>query len=486
MAVREYVHIAVRFWWVIVGAVVICATAGFVYGQFIQSVTYVSTSKLFVSAEGGTSVGESYQNNLFAEARVNSYAQIATSDQVAQRASRALNGEVGAGELKSSTTATPVDKTVILEISVTAGSAARAQSEAAAVARETVNVVQELETSRRGGEPAATAIVYDEASLPGSPSGLPAWMLAGLGAAAGLIVGVVIALLLGLRQRRRIGGADDLADTAARPVLSVIPDDPERENALLITDLDQDGQGDAYRDLRNAVRFRGARLGDGQAPRVVAVVGVGSGVGASSVAANLAGEIAASGRSVLLVDGHLRAARAAGSSSSRHSSLSEVLAPDAASGLSTVLTDETELLAAVVGVGSLSFLPSGPAPSSPGELLGSRELDTALGVARQHFDFVVIDAGPAGPDATVFTGLADGTVLVARRGRTTRTALRAALESADSVGVAIGTVLTFAGNRPQRSPEPTEPTPEEVTDDEAPEPNPVEVSAASPSLGEPR
>ncbi len=92
MAVREYVHILVKFWWVLIAGMVILATAGFVYGMFIQPVKYVSTAKLFVSAEGGTSVGESYQNNLFAEARVNSYAQVATSDQVAERASRALNG----------------------------------------------------------------------------------------------------------------------------------------------------------------------------------------------------------------------------------------------------------------------------------------------------------------------------------------------------------------------------------------------------------
>ncbi|QTI70489.1 polysaccharide biosynthesis tyrosine autokinase [Gordonia polyisoprenivorans] len=433
MAVREYVHILVKFWWVLIAGMVILATAGFVYGMFIQPVKYVSTAKLFVSAEGGTSVGESYQNNLFAEARVNSYAQVATSDQVAERASRALNGQVSAADLKASTTATPVDKTVILDISVSAGSAARAQSEAAAVTRETVAVVQELETSRRGGEPAATAIVYDEASLPGAPSGPAWWLLTALGAVVGLIVGVVVALLLGLRARRRVNDPLALADTTDLPVLAVIADEPARAEAVLITDLAHDPQGDGYRDLRNNVRFIGAkRTPDGTAPRLVAVVGAGSEVGTSTVAANLAAEIGGSRQSVVLVDGDLR-----------DPSLTARLGGGASAGLSTILTGESDLLGQVQTTTTPAFLPAGPVPPAPGELLGSRRLEMVLAQARQHFDVVVVDAGALGPDARAIAGLADGVVVVARRGRTTRSALRTAVESVGTVGTVIGTVLTF-------------------------------------------
>lgn len=440
MAVREYVHILVKFWWVLIAGMVILATAGFVYGMFIQPVKYVSTAKLFVSAEGGTSVGESYQNNLFAEARVNSYAQVATSDQVAERASRALNGQVSAADLKASTTATPIDKTVILDISVSAASAARAQSEAAAVTRETVAVVQELETSRRGGEPAATAIVYDEASLPGAPAGPAWWLLTALGAVVGLLLGLVVALLLGLRARRRVNDPLALADTADLPVLAVIADEPARAEAPLITDLAHDPQGDAYRDLRTNVRFIGAkRTPDGAAPRVLAVVGSGPDVGTSSVAANLAAEIGGSGQSVVLIDGDLR-----------DPSLTAHLAAGANAGLSTILTGESDLLGQVRTTTTPAFLPAGPVPPSPGELLGSHRLETVLAQARQHFDVVVVDAGAIGPDARAIAGLADGVVVVARRGRTTRSALRAAVESVGTVGTVIGTVLTF-GARARRA-----------------------------------
>lgn len=436
MAVGEYVRIVVKYWWAIVVAIVICATAGFVYGTFIQSVKYVSTAKLFVAAEGGTSVGESYQNNLFAEGRVNSYAQVATSDQVAARASRALSGQVSPGELQSSTTATAIDKTVILAISVSADSAARAQSEAAAVARETVNVVQELETSRRGGEPAATAIIYDEASLPDSPSGLPAWLLAVAGGAVGLVVGILAALLLGWRGRRKIAGAQALSEAAQFPVLVTIPDEPARAESPVIADLAHDSQGDAYRELRNKVRFTGARrMADRVAPRVVTVVGVAAGDGASTVAVNLATELGVSGSSVLLIDGDLHDHTASGwLAGSAHGA-----------GLSTVLLGESELISTLTPVETISFLPTGPIPQTPGELLGSRSLDVLMSSARQHFDHVVVDAGAVGngPDASVFAGLSDAVVVVARRGRTTRSRLRAAVDELESVGVVIGTVLTF-------------------------------------------
>ena len=74
------------------------AFAAFAYSTWISPGKYESTARLFVTAEGGTSVGESYQNNLFAQDRVNSYATIATSDQVAQRAAETLGGQVGAGD----------------------------------------------------------------------------------------------------------------------------------------------------------------------------------------------------------------------------------------------------------------------------------------------------------------------------------------------------------------------------------------------------
>ncbi|OPX07651.1 polysaccharide biosynthesis tyrosine autokinase [Gordonia sp. i37] len=476
MAVREYVHILVKFWWVLIAGMVILATAGFVYGMFIQPVKYVSTAKLFVSAEGGTSVGESYQNNLFAEARVNSYAQVATSDQVAERASRALNGQVSAADLKASTTATPIDKTVILDISVSAGSAARAQSEAAAVTRETVAVVQELETSRRGGEPAATAIVYDEASLPGVPAGPAWWLLTALGAVVGLLLGLVVALGLGLRARRRVNDPLALADTADLPVLAVIADEPARAEAPLITDLAHDPQGDAYRDLRNNVRFIGAkRTPDGAAPRVLAVVGSGAGVGTSSVAANLAAEIGGSGQSVVLIDGDLR-----------DPSLTAHLAAGANAGLSTILTGESDLLGQVLTTSTPAFLPAGPVPPSPGELLGSHRLETVLAQARQHFDVVVVDAGALGPDARAIAGLAEGVVVVARRGRTTRSALRAAVESLGTVGTVIGTVLTF-GAPARRASSADAATPARTDADrssaDSPEPTPEPTATGSTATG---
>ena len=58
------------------------------------------TATLFVATENGTTVTEAYQNNLFSTDRANSYATLATSEQVAARAVDQLKGSITPEELR--------------------------------------------------------------------------------------------------------------------------------------------------------------------------------------------------------------------------------------------------------------------------------------------------------------------------------------------------------------------------------------------------
>ncbi|MDS1114670.1 protein tyrosine kinase [Gordonia westfalica] len=431
MPFSEYVRIVVRYWWAIVASVLVGGLAGFGYGMYFTSVDYVSSARLFVTAEGGTSVGESYQNNLFAEGRVNSYAQIATSEQVATRASEALEGAISPADLRSKTTALPVEDTVILTISVSGPSPQRAQSYAAAVAQQTVEVVQELETSRRGGTSAASAVLYDEPGLP-STAGRP-WMLwTAIGAGAGLVVGVVVALLLGWRRRGTVVDEVTAVDSTHHPVLAVLsPQTIPIET--LGTDDSADRDADALRGLHNLIRFLGGRRDEqARAPRVVGFTGVGSDAGAGDIAARFAATVAATGNTVLLVDGDL-----SGGGITAGTELS------ADHGLSTVLSSSTGSVDPYVGQGGLTILPAGPVPPESVALVSSPVLGTVLDDLRERFDYIVIACPRMGStsDSIVYSALADAMVVVVRSGSATRKALSDSVAAIELVGAVVGTVL---------------------------------------------
>ena len=85
MAIGDYLRAFRRFWWLIVVVAVIGAAGGYVW-SLVATPKYASTAQLFVTTQSGTSVGDAYQNNLFSQERVKSYASLATSRQVAARA----------------------------------------------------------------------------------------------------------------------------------------------------------------------------------------------------------------------------------------------------------------------------------------------------------------------------------------------------------------------------------------------------------------
>ena len=440
----DYLRIFRRFWWLVVVLTIVGTAVAYIVTLFLTP-GYQSTARLFVATQNGTSVTEAYQNNLFSQDRVNSYATLATSEQVAARAVDQLKAPISPEDLRSNISAAPEGKTVVLDVSVTDPNPAQAQTYANAVADQLVGLVSELETSRRGGSPAAGVVVVDEANYPTDQTGLGFWTILGIGAGSGLGVGLIAAVFWGIIDKR-LRGRDAIEGTMGTNLMGALPEDADR---ALVDVVDLDGNGlyaERVRELRTNLRFAVPSAGAGPA-RTIAVTSPNAGEGRTTTAIDLAATLAESGRSVVLVEGDLR-----------NPVLADRLTLDPQSrmgaadrGVSTVLAGEHALSQGLIGrvdVGAhpIALLPAGPKPPRPGELWANDRATALLADLTRDFDYVVVDTPPLGiyADGANVGALCDGVLLLSRVGRTTSAALRKAVQTLQAANVKLlGPVATF-------------------------------------------
>lgn len=171
--------------------------------------------------------------------------------------------------------------------------------------------------------------------------------------------------------------------------------------------------------------------------RVIGVISVLPGEGKSTVAANLAGLLAANGAKTLLIDGDLR-----------NPGLSRSLGMEAEQGLmEAVVNGQTwQSVGKVDRQTKLAIIPAVLRGqfSHTSELLGSAGMRRFIENAKETFEYIIVDLPPLGPvvDAKAFAPLADGFVLVTEWGRTPRNMVRSTLESEPYIAnKVIGAVL---------------------------------------------
>lgn len=164
------------------------------------------------------------------------------------------------------------------------------------------------------------------------------------------------------------------------------------------------------------------------------------GDGKSTLAANLAVNVARSGRRVLLVDADMRRPR-----------ISHLFKLSADIGLVTLLVGYSDLAESIQStfIEGLSVLPAGRRPSNPSELLSSRPFKDLLQQVRRDYDLVVIDTPNllSCSDALAVAGLADGVLMTIRLQRQTKPTLDRACQLLDSIHAnTLGIVVN--GNTP--------------------------------------
>lgn len=192
---------------------------------------------------------------------------------------------------------------------------------------------------------------------------------------------------------------------------------------------------EAYRALRTSILLSTSK----HPPQVILITSGQPREGKTTTALNLAITLAQRGDRVVLIDSDLRRPRV-------HRALqvgNEV-------GLSSYLSGNVgidNLPLPVPTVPNLFVIPAGPTPPNPAELLSSEPVSALFVELRRQFDFVILDSPPTitVADSMILAAHADGVILVAHGGVTTRESLRHARKliastNAHMIGVVLNNV----------------------------------------------
>ena len=254
-----------------------------------------------------------------------------------------------------------------------------------------------------------------------------------LNTAVAIVLGLVAGyglLLISWMTNPRVGGREDLARFAQRPVLAVFPRRVRGQERL-------SEEGTSWLRTRLAARRKG------EGCQVLVIAGLRSAEDKDGVAVGLAESFARGGDATLLIDADLRAGRATawlGIAAGRATPYDDAVAGDPARPYApvSVVVDRDR---------SFDFLPAPTSVPHPVDRL-VRLFDEERERWRAGYDVVIVDAAPLLPhaDALAVAADSDGVVLCARRGRTSRADVERALALLAEQGAPVlGTVLTHAG-----------------------------------------
>ncbi|MFL2128271.1 CpsD/CapB family tyrosine-protein kinase [Ruoffia sp. FAM 26255] len=178
-----------------------------------------------------------------------------------------------------------------------------------------------------------------------------------------------------------------------------------------------------YRTLRTNLEF--AQVGN--QVKSIAIISSMPMEGKSTTSANLAYTMAQTGRNVLVVDSDLR-----------KPTVHRTFKLNNEQGVTTLLANPELKFNQVVQKSKelgLYFLPSGPMPPNPAELIGSPQMARLMQELSNNFDMVIYDTPPVNSvtDAQIIASRVDGVILVARQNFARKELVREAKQALENV-----------------------------------------------------
>lgn len=240
----------------------------------------------------------------------------------------------------------------------------------------------EFEIAQAGSTPDFKLL--STATLPVTPISPNKPIIYGIGFVAGIVLNIFFIGILYLINDK-ITNANEVERFTGIPLLGVIPTlRKQNGTSLHILDHPKSMVSEAIRTLRTNLDFFSVNA----TKKVIAISSTVSGEGKSFIAMNLGGIMALSKKKVVLLDLDMRKVKTHSPSASA----------DPSKGISTILIRKNQWQECLVktALENFDFIPSGPQPPNPSELLLNGEFVNMLEELKTQYDFILMDTPPVG------------------------------------------------------------------------------------------
>ncbi len=226
--------------------------------------------------------------------------------------------------------------------------------------------------------------ILSPATFPSAPIFPNKLMIGGIGFVLSIIVNLIFIGLLYLLNNR-ISGVSEIERITNVPVLGVVPSSRYATDiGLHVIDHPKSMVSESIKTLRTNLDFFKVNSNK----KIIAVSSTVSGEGKSFIAMNLGAVMAVSSKKVILLDLDMRKPKI---------NLPTEIG-DKSKGMSTVLIGKNswqECLART-GLTNFDYIPSGPHPPNPSELLLNGEFTGLLEELKKTYDYIILDTPPVG------------------------------------------------------------------------------------------
>lgn len=439
MDLRELLYILRARWIVIVAAMLLGGLVALGV-SLLATPKYQATLQFYVTVSGGDSAAAAYQGSLGAQQRVQSYAELVQSTEIARQVVDSSGIDLSPAEVASRVEASGDAETVLLDVRVTDSDPQRALELAQGFGETLPGAINRIETPDGGGPAPAKLTVVSPAIMPTSPVSPRTELNILVGATAGLLAGVGVALIVSLLDRR-VKSAEQLETITRKPVVGAIPfrkaEDKESNDEHIVPFREgHSPAAEAFRRLRTNLQF----LSVDNPPKVFVMTSSVATEGKSETTVNLALALAEAGSSTLLIEADLRRPRV----------VNYMSMPDRF-GLTNILSGQADFADVVqeTKYAGVDLLACGPLPPNPSELLASDTARNLFNDLRSKYDYVLIDSPPLLPvtDGALLARVTDGALLVVRVHRTTAEQVAQAVDNLDKADANLLGIISVA-NKP--------------------------------------
>ncbi|MBM4348600.1 MAG: polysaccharide biosynthesis tyrosine autokinase [Deltaproteobacteria bacterium] len=278
--------------------------------------------------------------------------------------------------------------------------------------------------------------IVDQAELPTKPYKPNKRLNLLLAAVVGLFLGVGLAFFFEYLDNT-VKNSEDVEQLVRLPSFGLVPEiSHERRKRLekgtsYPVELVTHGHpksllSEAYRSIRTSILLSFSE----KPPKRILITSPNPGEGKTTAVINTAIALSQTGAKVVIIDTDMRNPR-----------IHKIFAEENGAGFSTFLSGHADLESIVkkTEIPNLFYIPSGPIPPNPSELIGSTIFKNALDSLGDRFDHIVCDSPPVlgFADSLILSNSVDGVILLVVGGKTPRETLQRTKEILQQVNAKI-------------------------------------------------